>query len=194
MHAGDWNIAPQAVPNLMDALRKPPFSIDVVSSQKDLFPRDPNLIYYPLIYIHGRGALSFPKEDLEALRHHLEPGSGTLFADAACGSPAFDAAFRRFAAELLPDHRLEPILHTDELYSDKVGYDLRDCQYTKAAGGKKGFPDLEGVKLNGHWAIIYSKLDLGCALERHSGTDCKGYTFDSAVRIAGNIVIYSTFP
>ena len=194
MHAGDWNIAPQAVPNLMDALRKPPFSIDVVLTQKDLFPRDPNLIYYPLIYIHGRGTLSFPKEDLEALRHHLEPGGGTLFADAACGSPAFDAAFRRFAAELLPDHRLEPIPRNDELYTARSGFDLRDCQYTKAAGGRKGFPDLEGVKLNGHWAIIYSKLDLGCALERHSGTDCKGYTFDSAVRIAGNIVIYSTFP
>ncbi len=37
-HAGDWNIAPQAIPNLMDALRKPPFSFDVVLTQKDLFP------------------------------------------------------------------------------------------------------------------------------------------------------------
>ena len=119
MHAGDWNIAPQAVPNLMDALRKPPFSFDVVLTEKDLFPRDPNLIYYPLIYIHGRGALSFPKEDLEALRRHLEPGGGTLFADAACGSPAFDAAFRRFVAELLPDHKLEPIPRDDELYTTR---------------------------------------------------------------------------
>ncbi len=91
-HAGDWNIAPQAIPNLMDALRKPPYSFDVVVSQKDLFPRDPNLIYYPLIYIHGRGSVSFPKEDLEALRRHIEPGGGTLFADAACGSAAFDAS------------------------------------------------------------------------------------------------------
>jgi hypothetical protein len=194
MHAGDWNIAPQAIPNLMDALHRPPFSYNVVLAQKDLFPRDPNLIYYPLIYIHGRGALSFPKEDLDALRRHLEPGGGTLFADAACGSAVFDAAFRRFAAELLPDHKLEPIPRDDELYTDKVGLDLHDCQYTKAAGGRKDYPYLEGVKINGHWAVIYSKLDLGCALERHSGIDCKGYTYDSAVKIAGNIVIYSTFP
>ena len=27
MHAGDWNIAPQAIPNLMDALRKPPYQL-----------------------------------------------------------------------------------------------------------------------------------------------------------------------
>jgi hypothetical protein len=194
IHAGDWNLAPQAIPNLMQALTKPPASYNVVVAQKDLFPRDPNLIYYPLIYIHGRGSLSFPREDLEALRRHLDPSGGTLFADAACGSLAFDAAFRRFVAELLPDHKLEPIPRTDELYHLEGGFDLHDCQYTKAAGGRKDFPQLEGVKINGHWAIIYSKLDLGCALERHSGIDCKGYAFESAVRIAGNIVMYSTFP
>jgi Domain of unknown function (DUF4159) len=193
MHAGDWNIAPQAIPNLMDALRKPPFSYDVVLTQKDLFPRNPGLIYYPLLYIHGRGALSFPKEDLDALRHHLETG-GTLFADAACGSQAFDAAFRRFAAELMPDRKLEAIPKDDEIYNLDGGFDLKDCQYTKAAGGGKDFPQLEGIKINGHWAVIYSKLDLGCALERHSGIDCKGYSFESAVRIAGNIVMYSTLP
>jgi hypothetical protein len=193
-HAGDWNIAPQAIPNLMDALRKPPFSFDVVITQKDLFPRDPNLIYYPLIYIHGRGAISFPKEDLEALQRHLEPGGGTLFADAACGSTAFDATFRKFVAELLPNSRLEPIPRDDELYSTKVGFDLSKSQYTKGAGGAKDFPQLEGVKINGHWAIIYSRFDIGCALERHTGIECKGYTYESALRIAGNIVNYSTLP
>ena len=109
MHAGDWNIARQAIPNLMDVLRRPPFSLNVVIDQKDLFARDPSLVYYPLIYIHGRASLSFPKEDLDALRSHLDPGGGTLFADAACGSAAFDASFRRFVTELLPNNPLVPI-------------------------------------------------------------------------------------
>src|SRR5208283_3192945 len=86
-HAGQWNVAPLAVPNLMDALRKPPLSFDVVINHKELSPRDPSLIYYPLVYLHGRAAFSFTKEDLDALRRHLEPGGGTLFGDAACGSP-----------------------------------------------------------------------------------------------------------
>jgi hypothetical protein len=196
-HAGDWNIAPQAIPNLMDALRKPPISFDVVMEQKELFPREPDLIYYPFIYIHGRGALSFPKEDLEALRRHLDPGGGTLFADAACGSSAFDATFRRFVAELLPSNPMVPIPRGDELYTKvarELGIDLKDCQYTKAAGGHRDFPQLEGVKINGHWAVIYSKFDIGCALERHTGIECKGYTYESALKIAGNIVIYSTLP
>jgi hypothetical protein len=195
-HAGDWNIAPQAIPNLMDALRRPPFSFDV-GPEKDLFPRDPSLIYYPLIYIHGRGALSFSREDLEALRRHLDPGGGTLFADAACGSTAFDATFRRFVAELCPDNPMVPIPRDDELLTKvalEVGINLKDCQYTKAAGGHRDYPQLEGVKINGHWSIIYSKYDIGCALERHTGIECKGYTYESALKIAGAIVIYSTLP
>jgi hypothetical protein len=193
-HAGDWNIAPQAIPNLMEVLRRPPLKFDVVISQKDLFPSDKNLVYYPLIYIHGRAALSVPRDDLDPLRRHLEPGGGTLFADAACGSSAFDISFRRFVAELLPHDPLVPIPRDDELYTTKVGFDLSRTRYTAAAGGSEDLPQLEGVKLNNHWAIIYSKYDIGCALERHTGADCKGYTHESAVKIAANIVIYSTLP
>ncbi|HEX3447464.1 MAG TPA: DUF4159 domain-containing protein [Isosphaeraceae bacterium] len=193
-HAGDWNVAPQAIPNLMDALRKPPFRFDVVVTQKDLYPRDPNLVYYPLVYIHGRAALSFSKEDMDALHQHLDPGGGTLFADAACGSPAFDAAFRHFAAEMFPNNPLVPIPRDDQLFTVQVGADLSDVQYTKGAGGGRDFPQLEGVKINDHWVIIYSKYDIGCALERHTGIECKGYTYESALKIAGNIVIYSTLP
>ncbi len=193
-YAGDWNIAPRAVANLMETLRRPPLNFDVVINQKDLAARDQGLIYYPLVYLHGRSAMAFDQEDIEALRRHLEPGGGTLFADAACGSFAFDTAFRKFVKELLPGKPLTPIPRNDPLYSTKIAFDLSDCQYTPAAGGGQDFPQLEGIKINDHWAIIYSKLDIGCALERHSGIDCKGYTHTSATRIAANVVIYSTLP
>ncbi|MDR3623013.1 MAG: DUF4159 domain-containing protein, partial [Paludisphaera borealis] len=96
--------------------------------------------------------------------------------------------------ELFPNNPLVPIPKDDELLSTRVYFDLKDVQYTKAAGGAKDYPQLEGVKINGHWSIIYSKYDIGCALERHSALDCKGYNYDSALRIAANIVIYSTLP
>jgi hypothetical protein len=193
-YSRDWNLAPLAIPNLMDTLRKPPLNFDVVIDQKELLAKDPNLVNYPLIYMHGRSAFSFTPEEIVLLRRHLEPGGGTLFADAACGSPAFDAAFRKFVAELFPDNPLVPIPREDEIYTRKVGFDLADAQYSKAAGNRRDYPQLEGVKLDGHWAIIYSKYDLGCALERHQGLDCKGYTYESALKIAANIVIYSTLP
>jgi hypothetical protein len=192
-HAGDWNVAPLSIPNLTTTLRDK-LKFDVVINHKELFPRDPNLVHYPLIYIHGRAALSFDAEDKAALRRHLDPGGGTFFADAACGSPAFDAAFRKFVAELLPGNPMIPIPREDEIYTAKIHFDLKDVQYTKPAGGGKDYPQLEGVKVNGRWGVIYSKYDIGCALEKHQGLDCKGYTYESAMRIASNIVIYATLP
>lgn len=192
-HTGDWNIAPLAVPNLTSFLREK-LKLDVVINHKELLPSDPALINYPLLYIHGRNAISFTAEDMERLRRHVDPGGGVIFADAACGSPTFDASFRRLVAELFPKNPLEPIPADDEILTGKVGYDLSDIQFTKAAGGQKGKPQLEGVKINDKWVIIYSKLDLGCALERQAGLECKGYTYESALRIAANIVLYATLP
>ena len=66
-HAGEWNIAPQAIPNLMESLSRPPLGFDVMISQKDLFAHDPDLIYYPLVYLHGRAAVRFDDADMQAL-------------------------------------------------------------------------------------------------------------------------------
>lgn len=193
VHAGDWNVAPLSIPNLTTSLKQKT-GVDVVINHKALYPNDPNIVHYPLIYLHGRAAFSYSKEDIDRLRTHLTPGGGTLFADAACGTPAFDASFRKFVAALLPGSPLVPIPRDDEIYTKKVGYDLSDVHYTKAAGGGVDFPQLEGVKIDGHWAVIYSKYDLGCALERHQGLDCKGYNYESALRIATNVVLYSMLP
>jgi hypothetical protein len=192
-HAGDWNIAPLSVPNLTSFMREK-LKMDVVINHKELTPGDPALVNYPLVYIHGRNAISMSGDDLERLRRHVDPGGGTIFADAACGSPTFDTSFRRLVSELFPNNPMQPIPADDELLTGKVGYPLTDVQYTKAAGGQKGAPQLEGVKIGDKWVVIYSKYDLGCALERQAGLECKGYTYESALRITANIVLYSTLP
>ena len=191
-HAGDWNIAPMAIPNLTTTLRDK-LKINVEINHKEMFPSDPNLVHYPLVYLHGRAAVSFVDADLAALRNHLQSG-GTLFADAACGSAPFDVSFRKFAAELMPNNPLVPIPKDDPLFSTNTRYDLKDVQYSKAAGGGRDIPQLEGIKVDGRWAVIYSKYDIGCSLERNQGLDCKGYAYESAMRIATNIVIYAGLP
>jgi hypothetical protein len=72
--------------------------------------------------------------------------------------------------------------------------DIKESQYTRCAGGTKGLPQLEGIKINGHWAIIYSKYGIGCALDGTHSSDCKGYMPGDAARIAGNVLFYSTMP
>jgi hypothetical protein len=193
-HAGDWYRAPRATANGMELLPKPPNKFNVDIQERSLPARDPNIIYCPLLYLHGRNAFSLEKADLEALRNHLDPGGGTLFADADRGSAAFDTFFRRLVRELYPDRALEPIPVEDELYSASVGADLSSVEYNKAAGGRRGFPKLDGVRINGHWAIIYSKYDIGGALDAQANIEGRGYTLESAGKIFCNIVIYSTLP
>ena len=133
---------------------------------------------------------SLSKPEKERLAEHLRAG-GVLFADACCGSERFDEAFRQLAGELFPGKKLEPIPATHELFSTEIGYDLRSVQYGKALGDRKGPPALEGIEIDGRYVVIYSKYDLGCAMERQQSSDCKGYAHESALRIAGNIVLYA---
>jgi hypothetical protein len=42
--------------------------------------------------------------------------------------------------------------------------------------------------------VIYSKYDIGCALEKHQSGDCLGYTYDSALALAKAAVLYHFRP
>jgi hypothetical protein len=157
------------------------------------------VIDYKFVYMHGRAEFHFEPAELTNLRFNLENG-GLLFADACCGKEAFDKSFRKFAAELFPSRKLEDIPLDDILFSEKLnGVKLDEntikCR-TKAAGGeeaglmRKMPPMLEGIKIDNRWVVIYSKYDIGCALERHRSSDCLGYDTDSAFKIAGAAVLY----
>jgi hypothetical protein len=52
-------------------------------------------------------------------------------------------------------------------------------------------PQLEGVQLDGHWAVVFSPFDISCALESHQGIGCRGYTQQDAARIGLNVLLYS---
>ena len=194
-HGGDWNVAPLAVPNLMASLRDN-LKMNVAVEHRELGPLDQNLIRFPFVYMHGRSQFNFTDEEIVKIREHIERG-GTLFADACCGREPFDTAFREFSRRLLPDNKLEMIPVTDELFgnspggSDPIGYDLTTVQFTKSMPRQEGQPVLEGIQLDGRWVVIYSKYDIGCALERHQGSDCRGYTHESAVKIATNVILYA---
>jgi hypothetical protein len=195
-HEGDWQPAPNAMRNLMGSARKA--GLDVVLETAEVYPTRENVIDYPFLYMHGRNTFSEKKEDLKHLRFWLKSG-GTLFADACCGSKAFDAAFRKFVVALFGDDKLklEPIPLKDELYSAELNgkaITTIRCR-VEAAGGKRELrdipPALEGVKYKGRWVLIYSRYDIGCALERHSSPECLGHDHDSAVRLGRAAVLYA---
>ncbi|MEI6686628.1 MAG: DUF4159 domain-containing protein, partial [Planctomycetota bacterium] len=197
-HEGDWQPAPLAMRNLMADVRKS--GLDVSLETIPLPLASDNIVDFRFLYMHGRSAFNFQKQQMNQLRFNLETG-GVLLADACCGAKSFDTSFRTFMDQLWEDKKLklQPIPLTDELYSHQLnGEALRElrCRREGADGRPEpGFknvaPLLEGIKLNNRWVVIYSKYDLGCALEKHKSTDCLGYDYDSALKLGKAAVFYS---
>jgi hypothetical protein len=184
------------MPNLMRHLRTEQ-KLDVALPVQEVRLSDPDLGLFKFLYMHGRRAFEATPEELENLRADLKAG-GLLFADACCGRAEFDRAFRAFAAALFPDAKLEPIPPGDALFSAEVnGAPLTSVRVRTgradgagAAEFREAPPALEGVRVNGRWAVIYSRYDVGCALEKHTASDCLGHDHRSALRLAAAAVLY----
>jgi hypothetical protein len=198
-HSGQWNAAPRALRNLLLALNET-VGLAATTKPKDLPPSDPSLFQYPLLYMHGRTRFSLNAEDRAAIKLHLTRG-GVLFADACCGAPPFDKSFRELVSQLYPDEKFASIPIEHELFSEKIGRDVRRVRRRTNEGGNPNSPlsaivrevepYLEGIEIDGRYAIIYSKYDISCALERQSTLSCEGYVPEDAVKLATNIVLYS---
>ena len=204
-HEGDWQPAPKAVRHLMLEARKQ--GLDVVPEPAPLPPDAEQILDFRFFYMHGRQPFSFPPARLERLRFSLENG-GLLLADACCGAKAFDTSFRAFIDDLFrnsevppgtPKPKLEPVPIDDELYSAELnGARITDVRRRRELPGGKpspgfepGPPKLEGVKWQGRWVVLYSPLDLGCALERTKSPDCLGHDFDSAAMLGKAAINYA---
>ncbi len=201
-HGGQWQPAPKAMHNLMIEARAA--GLDVALDPAEIGPGDPDVVNHAFLYMHGRSSFSFKPEELKHLRFALEEKGALLFADACCGSSTFDASFRQFIDDIWAGAKdkpkLEPIPPDDELYSAELNGKAIDyvmCRREKpdGSGVDKDFqrvkPALEGVKINGRWVVIYSRYDIGCALEHHATPGCLGHDYPSAVALGRAAVLYA---
>ena len=198
-HDGAWNAAPRALRNLLLALND---TVGLAASTKthDLTLADPNVFQHPILYMHGRNRFAMNADERKQLKEYLSRG-GFLFADACCGAKPFDRGFREFANSLYPDKKLERIPVDHELFSEKIGRDIRRLkrrtqEATDPNAGasmtvREAEPFLEGIEIDGRLAVVYSKYDISCALERQAAGNCEGYLPEDAVKLATNIVLYA---
>lgn len=204
---GEANPAPAAMRNLMGYLRDNA-RIDVVlesdPKQYEVSPSDDRKLFgFKFFYLHGKKKFTLDEFAIENLQSALQTG-GLLFADASCNGyeawKEYDKSFREMCKKLFPDSKLELIPADDPLYSAKMGgaalTSVR-CRREKPDGTgpepelRSYSPHLEGIKIDGRWAVIYSKYDLGCALEGHKASDCLGHDKESATKLAAAVVLYS---
>ena len=197
-HDGSWNAAPRALRRLLLALNE---TVALSASTKvvDLEFSDPNIFQYPVLYIHGRNKFSAKDADRQQLRKFLDRG-GVLFADSCCGSKPFDKSFREFVASIYLDKKLklERVAIDHELFSEKFGRDIRKLKRRMSEGAEGGGfvvkdaePFIEALVIDGRLAVIYSKYDISCALERQAAGNCEGYLPEDAVKLATNIIQYA---
>ena len=200
-HEGGWDTAPQALRNLVLALNQ---RVGLTAStRKDNLPlTDPAVKQFPVLYMHGRYGFSLNRQEQDQLRKHIDNGA-VLFADACCGSELFDKSFRDQMDQVFPDHKLNQIPPQHEIFDMTTGLGHRISQATlrvQSSGRgnarlesreQTGQPYLEGIEIDGRYAVVYSKYDLSCALERQSTVACTGYVTEDALRIAVNIVLYA---
>ena len=195
---GDWQPAKNALRALAVNAREK-YLIDVSLAKADVRMTSAKELWtHKFLYMHGKAKFTIDENEAEHMRAHLDVG-GTLLADACCGSNTFDTAFRDFMKKLYPDKKLEVIPEDDFLYSEKLNGSaisrLR-CRTEKADGSPEATfkdvkPMLEGIKIDGRWGVIYSRYDIGCALEKNKSSACKGYDPDSAMTLATAALLYS---
>jgi hypothetical protein len=200
---GDAEPAPAALRNLMGHMKEK-YRLEVSTKSESLFPGDDAVFKYKFLYLHGRRPVELSDFDAENVKAVLQTG-GLLFADASCNGMTawkqFDESFRRACQKLFPDAPLQVIPADDPLYSAKLngGQPISQVRARREKPDGSGpeaelrsyAPFLEGVKVDGRWVVVYSKYDIGCALEGHKSADCLGHDRDSAMRLASAVVLYS---
>ena len=190
--------APEAITNLIEWMGKEnPFRMS--SEHRKVPIVDEELQKYPLVFMHGRGELKFNEAQRSTLRNYLKNG-GFIFADAICADEQFAASFRREMAVIL-NSELQPINEGHALLQGNrfSGFDIRqvsviDPQRTKdqiTANRRKISPQLELANLEDRVVVVFSPLDLSCALESRHSLQCRGYLRDDAARIGINAILFA---
>jgi hypothetical protein len=199
-HGGGSDDAPNAVRNLERYLEKQ-LEIRIDPQPLKIAPDNEKLFDHPLVFLHGRRAFRFNSAERKSLRAYLERG-GFMFADAICAQPEFAESFRKEIQEIYPEAKWQRIPTDHALFtSDYRGFELKTVSLRdpQARGEDdklsarivKVEPLLEGLEIDGRYAVILSPYDLSCALENSQSLECKGYVREDAARLGANIVLYA---
>lgn len=203
-HGGGCNDAPGALVNLLRTAAQGDLQLRVSTNEFPVRADDKSLRKFHMAFMHGRHDFKLTASERTALQEYLSFG-GTLFADSICASKEFAVAFRREMRAVFPDQSLRRIPVTDPLFSDAPGgYDIRQVKRRDPAARQADLPlrtrertvepELEGIQIDGRWAVIFSPYDISCALEQHESLECRGYTREDAARIGLNVLMYTLNP
>ena len=157
---GEWDPHPQFVEAMIEELEIRS-SIDAMQERRVTQFSDPELFYYPFLYMAGKYEFEpWTSQEREILRRFLTYG-GFLFAEDTMGAKGFgfDRAFRREMKLVLPNDELKRLPPDHSVY--------RSFYLIENIGGRQRVnPYLEGITIDQWTPVIYSQNDLSGAWER----------------------------
>ena len=192
-YAGNWDPEPLGWQRLGRLMERRQRVVLRVTNGVDIADLDPSR--FPVAHITGTGALTLTRAQTDALKKFFA-GGGTLIADAAGGSEAFAASFRRLIYPLVPNGKAGLLARDYALYTAGP-YEITKVRYRagyamRLGGEDKTLPRLRVVIQDGRrLAIIFSAEDLSAGLVGYPLYGLAGYEPDSAERLMTNILFHA---
>ncbi|MEO1529233.1 MAG: DUF4159 domain-containing protein [Planctomycetota bacterium] len=187
--------AKRAIPNVTTIIRSQA-ELSIATDEEPTPFNDEDLAEVTVLWIHGRREFEFTSEQRERLRNFVERG-GVILGTAICGDESFTKSFRAEMQRMLGGEGLRN-LPSDHpmLTTEYYGYDLRSVTVRRIRNGASGRviqkqsqpPILEFAETDGVVSVVFSPLDLSCALESQNSVQCPGYGTEDAAKIVTNIV------
>ena len=190
IHNGDWEPCPNGIMSLMRYVSANT-TMPIQYKRVGVDLRNAEILRHPMLYMTGHEAFTLTDAEVAGLRNYLRNG-GLLFANACCGRKAFDAAFRREMAKVLPQGvALQGLPLDHPVY--KIRTPVRTVRYTHMLTERQpdlNVPTLEGVSIQGQLAIIYSRYGVGTAWDGQERPYSLAYDTDDALRVGMNVLLY----
>jgi hypothetical protein len=166
--------------------------VPVKFKTRDLRLSDKEIFKSPLLYLTGHESFDMSEKEIVQLRQYLRSG-GFLFAEACCGRKGFDLAFRRLMKATLPDQPLRPIRETSKMFN--YPYELRTIGVTPTLAqdlGKSAIPPmLEGVEVDGHLVVAYSRFGMAGGWEMSQSPYARGYDDVGSIKLGQCILMHA---
>ena len=164
-YSGDWDCDKTAMPNLAYQLEKR-VGLAVETETKSVSLSSNQIFRCAFLFLSGHSNFTLQPAEITQLKRYIEAGGAVWLNDSTHeGNTTFDVAIRRELNRLLPGAKLEPIPMDDPIFS--ACYDLRRGfkGYDIPPGDKYRENRLNGIRVGGRWAIVYSRNDYGDGLE-----------------------------
>ncbi len=191
MYDGVWRTRHAGISLLLQSFNQRT-GVPVRFGLRELRLTDGRLFDSPVLYISGHEHFELNDAEQMALRTYLQSG-GLLIGESCCGRRGFDAAFRRMIEQVLPGQSLRAVPSDSPLF--RHPNDIRQLAVTPAMMEESGSatisPRIEGVQLDGAYAVLYSPLGMAGGWELSPSPYAHGYDPVGSTRLGENLLFYS---